>query len=91
LEQWLAATASEPAFKVTGKLRQVNPFTQEVIYFNSPGSGEWSCPDHAEPVVFHYAAGVICFHQFSDLGNPQLVALAGRLKARLEHYRVGSV
>ena len=89
VDEWLSATEGHPAFAVTGQLRQVNPFTQEVFSVDQPGSGEWECEGRDEAVVFHFANGGITFQQFSDLEHPQLVALAERLDATLKHERFG--
>ena len=90
LADWIQATENRPNFHVIGKLKQQNPFTQEYLLMEAPGCGYWQCPAGEAPswsqdnvVWSHYRPTGITFIQFGKLDDPELVAVAWALHARL--------
>lgn len=97
LDERRNAVASTPGFSITDQLKQQDPFTGEFDLWDMPGSGHWKCTTLLEPVWsrddlvwFRYADGAVVLIQFSNLDDPDLLAIAAELNARLEHYRIGS-
>lgn len=96
LDEWRAAVAMFPNFTISDQMKQQNPFTKEFLLIDSPGSGYWVPPTLAGPVWsddgrvwFRFANGMARFVQFSNLNDPDLVALAHELDATIEHDRIG--
>lgn len=82
LEEWREAAAGLPAFHITDKLKQQNPFTIEYVFFDVPGSGYWQFDTLPGPVWsgddvvwFSFSGGKVVFIQFSDLNHPDLQQL----------------
>lgn len=97
LSEWHAATERVGGFEVTNTLKQQNPFTNEYVFFDSPGSGYWvpagsECPtwSNDDRVWFRFAEQGVTFIQFEDPKDPELLALAELLNAGTTIHIIGS-
>ena len=95
-EEWTTLPTKFNNFHITNKLKQQNPFTEEFLYMDVPGSGYWT-PSNYKYEGWPYDGNVwfmpegygVTFIQFADINDKELNEIANSIDAKVVHHDIG--